>query len=92
MAVKRGFVYKCPFGSNAFTSRKGEETVVVLVEKLGKECLVALVEESGSEWVVDYDHIYTVVPGKLKPCPEPFPGSKVDEVKKSLGEHIRKTT
>lgn len=90
MAVKRGVVYTCPFGTNGFTSREGNEAVVVLVEKLGKECLVALVKESGSGWEVDYDHIYTVVPEKLKPCRQPRSEQEVVVVKKKLGEHIIK--
>ncbi|SEF34998.1 hypothetical protein SAMN05421837_107683 [Amycolatopsis pretoriensis] len=94
MAVKRGFIYKCPFGSNGFTSRKGDEVVVVLVEKYGdggKECLVAGARQNGPTWEADLDHVYTVVSDKLKGVQPLLSDRDVVEAKKHLGERIRTT-
>jgi hypothetical protein len=93
MAVKRGYIYSCPFGNNGFTSEKGDLFVVVLAAKFGnsdKECLVARVQEAGLEWKADIDHVYTVVSGTLKEYRPPFTEDKINDVKKALVKQIEK--
>jgi uncharacterized protein YpuA (DUF1002 family) len=93
MAVKRGYIYSCPFGNNKFTSQEGDEFVVVLSAKFGKsdkECLVARVQEAGLEWKADIDHVYTVVSSTLKEYRPPLTESQINDAKKALMKQIEK--
>ncbi|VVJ17249.1 Uncharacterised protein [Amycolatopsis camponoti] len=87
----RGFLYYCQFPKNGFTSATGRQLVVVLVPEYvkGKESLVAFAWQKGEKWGVGYEHVYTVLHGRLEENAFAIDEGAVKKAKQSLADKIK---